>query len=133
MLTLGLAIFATTIVESEDDNDHVVNGARVWFLLIRNMEQENGSVSPCRFHPDAPSVLVDDSLADSQTDPASRISVARMETFEQFKYLSVIFRRDSNSVVGDGEGPARILSDGRNVNTRRLGTSILQRITDQVL
>ena len=68
------------------------------------------------FHPDAPTVMLDNLLADRQPDPASGILHPGMQPFENSEYDLGMFTRDADSVVRDREHPLPVFFPGRDAH-----------------
>ena len=83
--------------------------------------------------PDAPAILFDDPLANSQSDAASRIFVSAVQALEQSKDLLGKLRFDSDSVIRDTKNTPAVSLVAADLHTGGLLTAVLDRIANQVL
>ncbi len=81
---------------------------------------KSGSLAEFRFHPDSAAALLDDALADSQTDARAR-EIAAVQPFEDAEDLLMIARIDPDAVVSNGELHRIAGVAGRNMDLGRLG------------
>src|SRR5690349_7994741 len=94
-------------------------------------EEEGGTLSLFRFHPDAATETFHDPFTDCQTDAASRAILA-VQTLERIEDFVQEFRRYSDSVVGAGEAPHGALFLDSDGNCRWVDTPVVDGIADEI-
>ncbi len=98
---------------------------------VRDGEVKCGALAQFRLHPDSSAALLDDTLADRQTD-ARAGELAAVQPFEDAEDLLMIARIDPDAVVPNGklDGVAGVA--GGNVNLGRLRPAKRDRVRDQL-
>jgi len=95
-------------------------------------EFEGGAAPGFRFHPDPPTLALDDLSAKRQTNARAR-DFASMQTFKHAEHPVGVLRFDTDSVVPHREQPPFPVSVGRDMDSRCFPASELDRIGNQVL
>lgn len=75
-----------------------------------------------RFNPDSTPVPFNNTFAGSQSDPLSRILIARMEAAKYFEDALPMLWIDTDAIVSDRKDPFAILLNGRYLNHRNRPT-----------
>src|SRR5262245_29119030 len=100
---------------------------------FRDRKIKSASVAGFRFHPNPAAVPVDDTPANRQSNPCSRMLPLTMQPLEYLENSPVMFRRDANAVVPHGENPFVVCALGADVNARRLCAVVFEAVSEQVL
>src|ERR1039458_9625033 len=110
-----------------------VRGARPGFrAAVGNCELEGSAPPDFRFHPDPPTLALDNLLTKSRTD-ASAGNFASMKAFEHAKHPVGVVRIDTDSVVPHRKYPPFRVFLRRDLSSRDFLASVLDRIGNQVL
>src|SRR3954451_16663011 len=86
----------------------------------------------CRFHPDASVVLLDDPLADRETDTRTR-DIATVQSFEDAEDLLCVFHMEADAIVGDTNDPLMPLQRRVDLDSGRIACAVLYGVGDQIL
>jgi hypothetical protein len=78
-------------------------------------------------------VPLDDLLADRQPEPSAAVLSLGVQPLEDHEDALRILWLDTNAVVANAEEPFISLTLGRDVDARRVGAPVFQRVADQVL
>jgi hypothetical protein len=78
-------------------------------------------------------VLLDDLLADRESNPRAGILTMRVQPLKDLKQLAHLLWINANAIVLDGKPPVTIFLDGRDMNPGRRCTTKLERVADQIL
>src|SRR5580704_1153664 len=84
------------------------------------------------FNPDSPAMPFDDTVADCEPDPASGQLLA-MKPLERLENLIHELRLNPESVVPTREEPLCFLVGYGDMNQRRGGASVVDRVSDKIL
>ena len=111
------------------------DGADSSSLLIGSRDGEREFRAPALIgsDPDAAPQAFDDFFADGETETSTFVIVSSVQAFEEPKDLLGIFARDADAVILDREQPESIFGLGRDMDSGRIFTPILDGISDKVL
>src|ERR1035441_561106 len=110
-----------------------VRGARPGFrAAVGNCELEDSAPPDFRFHPDPPTLALDNLLTKRKTD-ASAGNFASMQAFEHAEHPVGVLRIDTDSVVSHRKHPPFRVSLRRDMDSRCFLASVLDRIGNKVL
>src|ERR1700687_2647545 len=101
--------------------------------MERHGELEGGTGTGLRFHPNLPTAVFDDLLADGQADAVARIFAASVQTLEDHENTLGVLRSNSNSVVGHAEQPIVTRFLGRHRDHWWRLSPELDGVSDQIL
>ncbi len=108
-------------------------GANLGFRFrLGNCETKRRSCPRLRFYPDLSSQFFYNLLADRQTDTRAG-NLVSMQTREETENTMMVLGWDADAIVVDFNDPVRSRPFGADANFDRCFTSILHRVTDQVL
>src|ERR1035438_8686082 len=110
-----------------------VRGARPGFrAAVANCELEDSAPPGFRFHPDPPTLALDNLLTKRKTD-ASAGNFSSMQAYEHAEYPAGVLRIDTDSVVPHRKQPPFRISLRRDMDSRYFLASVLDRIGNEVL
>src|ERR1017187_1303796 len=110
-----------------------VHAARPGFSAAgRNCELERSTLPGFRFHPDPPTLALDNLLTKRKTD-ASAGNFASMQALEHAEHPAGVFWIDTDSVVAHREQPPFRIALRRDVDSGRFLASEFDRIGNEVL
>src|SRR5580658_184333 len=98
----------------------------------RNCKLKRSAPPRYRFDPDAPTLALDDFLANRETDARTGY-FASMQALEHAEHPVGVLRIDADSVVPHRKQPPRRVSLGRDMDVRNFRASVLDRIGNEVL
>src|SRR5579884_3594445 len=98
----------------------------------RNRKTKGRALPGARLHPDPATHTLHHALTDRQPHARAGILIA-MEPFEHAENPIVIFRRDADTVVPNGEDAFGAAALRRHVNARTLLRAVFNAVADQVL
>src|SRR5277367_4259716 len=85
------------------------------------------------FHPNPPTMSLNDFLADRQTDAISGVLAARVQALEHRKNGLRVFGGNSNSVVANRKLPGIRPSRGLNLDLRNIAATELYCVANEIL
>ena len=101
-------------------------------MACGNCELKRSAPPQLRFHPDSSALTLDNFLTQSKSD-ASAGNFSSMQAFEHAEHPVGVLRIDTDSVVPHRKQPSFRVSLRRDVDSRRLLASVLNRIGNEVL
>src|SRR5208282_1179413 len=101
--------------------------------FARQRELEDRTVASLGLDPDLSATVLDDLLADGQTDSVARIFGPGVQTLEDDKNMFCVLRVNADAVIAHAEQPLRARLLRAHGNFRRIFPVELDRIPDQIL